>query len=173
MDESEQREQEIVKGMEQDRKTAEQFVLNYDNKRKTYDDRKQEWLNANNAPAGEKVGGKTNLPGSPTENAAIKVAQYDMEHPEYLWLRAVEIALKTFGERKRIFITVRREADRRAQSYHGKKSWVVFTQRRYSEEIAKRYIFDEGGWVSDRTIKKWWALILDRVVEIHLRLKKN
>ena len=171
MDEAEQREQEIVKGMEQDRKTAEKFVLNYDNERKTYDDRKQEWLNANNAPAGGKVGGKTNLPGSPTENAAIKVAQYDMEHPEYLWLRAVEIALKTFGERKRIFITVRREADRKAQSYHGKKSWVVFAQRRYSEEIAKRYIFDDGGWVSERTIIKWWQQVLERVVEIYLRIK--
>ena len=68
------------------------------------------------------------------KTAVILSAHY----PEYLWLRAVEIALKTFGERKRIFITVRREADRKAQSYHGKKSWVVFTQRRYSEEIASR-----------------------------------
>lgn len=171
MDEAEQREQEIVKGMEQDRKTAERFVLNYDNERKEYEDKKQEWLNANNALAGEKVGGKTNLPGSPTENAAIKVAQYDMEHPRYLWLRAVEIALKTFGERKRIFIVVRCEAEAKAQIYHGKKSWVVYTQRRFAEELAKRYINDGGNWVSERTIKKWWAQILQRVVEIHLRLK--
>lgn len=171
MDEAEQREQDIVRGMENDRKIAEGYILNYDNERKAYEVRKQEWLRANNAPAGDKVGSKSNLPGSPTENAAIKVAQYDMEHPEYLWLRAVEIALKTFGERKRIFITVRREADREAQSYHGKKSWVVYTQRRYSEEIAKRYINDGGNWVSDRTIRKWWALVLDRVVEIRLRLK--
>jgi hypothetical protein len=171
MEEAEQREQDIVRGMENDRKIAEGYILNYDNERKAYDVRKQVWLSANNALAGDKVGGKTNLPGSPTENTAIKFAQYDIEHPEYFWLRAVEIALKTFGERKRIFITVRREADREAQSYHGKKSWVVYTQRRYSEEIAKRYINDGGNWVSDRTIRKWWALVLDRVVEIRLRLK--
>ena len=171
MEEAEQREQDIVRGMENDRKIAEGYILNYDNERKAYEVRKQEWLSANNALAGDKVGGKTNLPGSPTENTAIKFAQYDIEHPEYFWLRAVEIALKTFGERKRIFITVRREAERNAQRYHGKKAWVVYTQRRYSEEIAKRYINDGGNWVSDRTIRKWWALVLDRVVEIRLRLK--
>lgn len=170
MEEAEQIEQDIVRGMENDRKIAEGYILNYDNERKAYDVRKQEWLRANNALAGDKVGGKTNLPGSPTENTAIKFAQYDIEQPEYFWLRAVEIALKTFGERKRIFIGVRREADRKAQSYHGKKSWVVFTQRRYSEEIAKRYI-NANGWLAERTVKAWWRQILDSIVEVHLRLK--
>ena len=171
MEETEQIEQDIVRGMDNDRKIAEGYILNYDNERKAYEVRKQEWLRANNAPAGDKAGSKSNLPGSPTENAAIKVAQYDMEHPEYLWLRAVEIALKTFGERKRIFIVVRCEAEAKAQIYHGKKSWVVYTQRRYSEEIAKRYIIDDGGWVSERTIIKWWQQVLERVVEIYLRIK--
>lgn len=171
MEEAEQIEQDIVKGMENDRKIAEGYILEYNDRLNYYNFLKQEWLDGLKVLAGENCGGgKSNLPGNPTEAIAIKKAQYDMEHPEYLWLRAVEIALKTFGERKRIFIVVRCEAEAKAQIYHGKKSWVVYTQRRYSEEIAKRYI-NANGWLGERTVKAWWRQILDCIVEVHLRLK--
>ena len=105
------------------------------------------------------------------EAKAIRAAQYDMERPEYLWLKAVDVALRTFGERKRIFITVRQEAARLEHGAGpGRRGWVVYTQRRYCEEIEKRFL-NVHGWMGERTIREWWGRVVDCVVEVHLRLK--
>ena len=124
----------------------------------------------------ENTGGRRGgLPGRPVETLAIRSAQYDMEATRYLWLKAVEIALRTFGERKRIFIDVRREAETRGnyrEGLPGRRAWVVYTQRRYNEEIQNRFI-NANGWMAERTVKAWWSQILDCIVEIHLRLKIN
>ena len=47
---------------------------------------------------------------------------------------------------------------------------MVYTQRRYAEEIEKRFI-NADGWLGERTVKAWWSQILDCIVEIHLRLE--
>lgn len=167
----ESNEQDIVDGMREDRKVAEGYILQYAALQKRYEREKAAWMEQSRPPADTNTGGgKGNLPGHPVESAAIKSAEYDAEHPEYLWLRAVGIALRTFGERKRIFIACRQEAEQQGRFWRGQKMWVLYTQRRYGEEISKRYI-NGNGWVSDRTIKAWWRQILDRIVEIHLRLK--
>ena len=167
---------DVVKSMDEDRKIAEGYVLEYEAMRKEYDTKKMEWLFNTQAakPIDENIGGgKSNLPGKPVEEAALKSAQYDMNHPEYLWLQAVSIALKTFGERKRIFIRVRREAEHKNNGgCVGRPGWVVYTQRRYYEEIQDRFL-NGGGWLAERTIKSWWKEILDVVVEVHLRIKNN
>lgn len=167
----ENNEQDIVKSMNEDRKLAEDFILNYEKHKKDYERKKRDWLEQGRPSVDTNVGGgKGNLPGHPVEDMAIKSADYDAERPRYLWLRAVGIALRTFGERKRIFIACRQEAEQQKKFWRGQRMWVLYAQRRYSEEISKRYI-NGNGWVSDRTIKAWWHQILDRVVEIHLRLK--
>ena len=167
----ENNEQQIVKGMSEDRKLAEDFILNYAKHKKDYECKKREWLEQGRPPVDINVGGgKGNLPGHPVEDMAIKSADYDIEHLRYLWLRAVEIALRTFGERKRIFISCRQEAERHNIGGRGRHGWVVYTQRRYAEEIEKRFI-NANGWLGERTIKAWWRQILDSIVEIHLRLK--
>lgn len=163
----------IVNGMYDDRKQAEHYILNYEIECDEYKQRKHDELFGSQWNP-EKVGGKGNLPGKPVEAEAVRSAQYDMEHTEYWWLKAVEIALRTFGERKRIFIKVRKEAESLGQGckpVKGRRGWVVYTQRRYSEEIQMRFINDDG-WMGERTVKAWWAQILDTIVEIYLRLEK-
>ena len=166
---------ELVKGMGDDRKQAEHYVLNYERELADYADRKREYLDSLASAAAENAsGGRGNLPGHPVEALAIRSAQYDMDHPAYLWLKSVEIALRTVGERKRIFINVRREAEAKGNyrdGHPGRRAWVVYTQRRYAEEIQNRFI-NANGWIGERTVKAWWAQILDCVVEIHLRIKK-
>jgi hypothetical protein len=162
----------LASDMQDDRKIAARFILNFEAEKKKYEVAKRDYFERPQRNT-EKVGGKGNLPGNPTQDAAIRSAQYDLDHPEYLWLKAVEIALKTFGERRRIFIAVRQEA---AQNGHynegrpGRRAWVVYTQRRYAEEISKRFL-KANGWMAERTVKSWWAQILDCIVEIHLRLR--
>ena len=166
-------EQDIVDRMRIDRKIAEVYILNYASLKKSYEKRKAEWMEKSRPPADTNIGGgKSNLPGHPVEAAAIKSVEYDSEQSDYLWLRAVGIALRTFGERKRIFIACRQEAERQNDGCRGRHGWVVYTQRRYSEEIERRFI-NVKGWISDRRIRDLWHQIIDCVVEIHLRLKAN
>jgi len=167
----ENNELDIVNSMNEDRKAAEGYILNYAVLKKEYELRKSEWLERSRPPVDTNTGGgKSNLPGHPVEDAAVKSVDYDAEHPEYLWLRAVGIALRTFGERKRIFISCRQEAERHNIGGRGRHGWVLYTQRRYSEEIENRFI-NANGWMGERTVKAWWRQILDNIVEIHLRLK--
>lgn len=162
---------DLVKGMDSDRKQAEHFILDYEAELRDYEAKKKEYLESQRME--EKVGGKSNLPGKPVEAKAIKSADYDYEHDDYWWLKAVDIALRTFGERKRIFINVRKEAAANG-NYNdgrpGRRAWVVYTQRRYAEEIQKRFI-NAHGWMGERTVREWWSQILNCIVEIHLRLK--
>ena len=164
----------VTKGMENDRKQAEHYLLNYEAECAVYENEKHDALYG--SPWVESVG-KSNLPGKPTETQAITSAQYDMDSTVYPWLKAVDMALRSFGERKRIFITVRKEAEalgREGKPMKGRRGWVVYTQRRYSEEIQRRFINDDG-WLGERTIKAWWRQVLDCVVMMYLRyeLEKN
>ena len=164
----------LVRGMDDDRKQAEQYLLNYAFELLEYERRKHDDLYGSPWDD-EKVGGKSNLPGKPTEAQAIKSADYDEQSPVYWWLKAVETAMRTFGERKHIFIAVRREAESQGnyrEGQPGRRAWVVYTQRRYAEEIQKRFI-NAHGWMGERTVRAWWAQILDVIVEIHLRIAKN
>ena len=159
----------LANDMQDDRKIAERFILNFEAEQKKHEVAKRDYFESQRHN-GEKVGGKGNMPGNPTQAAAIRSAQYDEENPSYLWLKAVEIALRTFGERKRIFISVRQEAAHHNIGGRGRHGWVVYTQRRYAEEIEKRFI-NANGWLGDRRIRDMWRQILDCVVEVHLRLQ--
>lgn len=174
MEEAEQIEQEIEKGTEDDRKTAEAYVLNYEAWNRTHEEFMNEAREDSvwGTPDAEVVGGKSNLPRNPVEKTGILLADYAMKSDHPLWLRAVELALKTFGERRRIFIKVRCEAEKanKDNGKVGRPGWVVYTQHRYREETQKRFLND-GTWVGESTLKLWWSDVLTRVVEIFLRLK--
>lgn len=164
----------LANDMQDDRKIAERFILNFEAEQKRYEVAKRDYFESQKRNI-ELVGGKGNMPGNPTQATAIRSAQYDIDNPSYLWLQAVAVALKTFGERRRIFISVRQEA---AQNGHynegkpGRRAWIAYAQRRYSEEIGKRFLGGTG-WMSERTMRAWWSQIIDRVVEIHLRISQK
>ena len=93
---------DIGADMKKDRQIAEEYLLNYARISKEYAAAKEDYLNS--TPAASAAGGKSNLPGAPTEAKALRGAMYDEANASYLWLRSVEVALKTLGERKNIFI---------------------------------------------------------------------
>lgn len=157
---------DVIKEMREDRKKAEHCILFYEKEKKQYEAEKEQFL----ADQKNESVGRKSMPASPTEAIAVISAQYDAEHEAYPWLKAVELALKTFGERKHIFVDVRREAERHCTG--GRKKWVLYTQRRYSEEIQKRFLNDIG-WLGERTVRSWWYQIVNSIVEFHLRLEKK
>lgn len=164
--------QQLFSDMKQDRKDAEYYLLHYVQELKAYEAAKKEAEEAH-APKGDNIGGKSNLPGKPTEVKALASITFDENYPAYLWLKAVEYVQRGLGERKNIFIDVRREAEKAGQPKgRGRRGWVVYTQMHYIKAIQERFLC-EGVYVSEVTVKRWWQEIISRVIEIYLRLTKK
>ena len=153
---------DIFNGVQEDKKTAEYYLLNFESELKKYHEAKDEFLNYK-AERDENTGGGRSGVGNPTEQAAMKSLQFDSTYPGFRWLKAVEIVQRGLGERKNIFIKVRREADRLHHIGKGRKGWTVYVQRRYAEEMEKRFIIPEV-WIHEKTLRSWWQEIIDRAV---------
>ena len=103
-------------------------------------------------------------------NYDIYQTQVDKNIKDDEWLQAIDLTLRTYGERKRIFIMVRQEAEGKKTNGRGRHAWTAYVQRRYAEEINKRFI-NARCLFAERTLKEWWRQIINRIIEMHLRLK--
>lgn len=166
-------EQNIWDALKHDREIAEMYLLRYPTMVKDYERNKCVLSGLSIRPVDENVGGgRSNIPGNPVEAAAILSADYD-DNDTYRWLKAVEIVERGLGERRRMLIEARRTVERSSgKSYQGRPAWVITTMMRYQSMIADRFI---GGarQYNERTIRKWWYEIVNRVVDIHLRLSEK
>ncbi len=156
---------DITESIASDKKLAEYYLLNYEVELQRYRDAKEEYMTYKPEQDDNVGGGKSNMTGNPTEQAVLRGMQFDSTYEGYKWLKAVEIVQRGLGERKNIFIRVRREAER--QNIHtigrGRKGWVLFVQRRYAEEIERRFIQAEV-YIGERTIQSWWYDLTNRTV---------
>lgn len=166
-------EQNIWDALKHDRELAEMYLLRYPTMVKDYERNKCVLSGLSIRPTDENVGGgRSNIPGHPAEAAAIRSVDYDC-NDMYRWLKAVEIVERGLGERRRMLIEARRTVERSGgKSYRGRPVWVTATTMRYQSMIADRFI---GGarQYNERTIREWWYEIVNRVVDIHLRLLKK
>ena len=166
-------EQEIWGALKHDRELAEMYLLRYPTMMKDYERNKSILSGLSIRPTDENVGGgRSNIPGHPAEAAAIQSVDYDC-NDMYRWLKAVEIVERGLGERRRMLIDARRTVERSGgKSYQGRPSWVIATMMRYQSMIADRFLGSARQY-NERTIRKWWYEIVNRVVDIHLRLSKK
>ena len=160
----------VIADMKRDRETARDYLLFYDTRLAEYNRRKEEELASQPRPENTPGGGNNGV-GNPTESQALRIVRYDESHPEYYWLKAVEILQRSLGERKNIFIKVRREAEVKKVSGVGRPAWVVYTQMHYMMELEERFLNDYVS-ISEKRIKAMWRELVDKTVEIYLRLKK-
>ena len=166
-------EQEIWGALKHDRELAEMYLLRYPTMMKDYERNKSVLSGLSIRPTDENVGGgRSNIPGHPAEAAAIRSVDYDC-NDMYRWLKAVEIVERGLGERKRMLIEARRTVERSSgKSYRGRPAWITATTMRYQSMIADRFIGGEKQF-QERTVKEWWHEIVNRVVDIHLRLSQK
>lgn len=153
-----------------DRKMAEHFLLHYEKELANYNNAKDEYMNYREE-RDENIGGGRSGIGKPTEEKALKEMAFDRQYEGYRWLKAVEIVQRGLGERKNIFIRVRREAERNNLYVigRGRKGWVVYVQRRYAEELGRRFIIPEI-WVNEKTIRIWWQDIINQTVFVESKI---
>ena len=166
-------EQKIWGALKHDRELAEMYLLRYPTMVKDYERNKCVLSGLSIRPVDENVGGgRSNIPGHPAEAAAIRSVVYD-SNDMYRWLKAVEIVERGLGERRRMLIEARRTVDRSGgKSYQGRPAWITATTMRYQSMLADRFIGGEKQY-RERTIRGWWYEIVNRVVDIHLRLSKK
>ena len=180
----------IIRKIVSDRRTAERYLLHYPELLKDYEESRRVVVEGEPVvdagkppviapfPDPEKGreenagGGRSNLPGNPTEARALKAATYDEKQDAYTWLKAVEIVQRSLGERKNIFVEIRRSAETQSLGTRGqgRPGWVVYCQMQYQAAIAERFL-DGGRYVSEKTIRTWWGQLVDRVADVHARLQ--
>lgn len=162
---------DITESIASDKKLAEYYLLNYEVELQRYREAKEEYMTYKPEQDDNVGGGKGNMTGNPTEQAALRGMQFDSRYEGYKWLKAVEIVQRGLGERKNIFIRVRREAER--QNIYtigrGRKGWVLFVQRRYAEEMEKRFIVPEV-YINKNTLVTWWKDIISNVNDVKNKL---
>lgn len=148
-----------------DKEKAEYYLLRYEIEMRKYEDALHEYINYSELHDDNVGGGKSNLTSAPTERQALKKIEFDRQYKAYRWLKAVEIVQRGLGERKNIFIRVRREAERNNlyATGRGRKGWVVFVQHQYAAEIEQRFILPEV-WVGEKTIRMWWNDIVTHTI---------
>ena len=166
-------EQNIWDALKHDRELAEMYLLRYPTMVKDYERNKCVLSGLSIRPVDENVGGgRSNIPGHPAEAAAIRSVVYD-SNDMYRWLRAVEVVERGLGEWRRMLIDARRTVDRSGgKSYQGRPAWITATTMRYQSMLADRFIGGEKQY-RERTIRGWWYEIVNRVVDIHLRLSEK
>lgn len=160
----------LSESMDNDRKQARWYILNYEEARRNYEQSKAEALSPQN-PANQNAGGHGGSVSSPTELKALRSITYDREHKEYFWLKAVEILQRTLSPQRVLFLKVRRQAELNRGTTAGRPAWIAYTQTHYMCEPEKTFIQGEAQ-ISERRIKAMWADMVNKAVEIYLRIKK-
>ena len=149
--------------LDEKRHEAALYILHYAEYLKAYREKKAEHM----AKKKDGGGAHSSEPGKPTETEAIASAIYDESHEEYYWLKSVEIVRRGLSERKRLFVDIRANAEK-AKGHifpSGRKTWVPYVQKKYSEILEKRFS-EKGRWLSYNVLNKWWQEIVNRVVMI-------
>lgn len=180
----------IIRKIESDRRTAERYLLHYHQLLKEYEENRRiavdgepvvdtgqppvmvQFLDPEKGREENVGGGRGNLPGNPTEAKAMRAVAFDEKRDEYNWLKAVEIVQKSLGERKNIFIEIRRKAEEIGMESRGqgRPGWVVYCQMQYQVAMEDRFL--EGAkYVGERTIKEWWRQLVGKVADVYARIK--
>lgn len=157
----------IMMQMQKEKKTAEHYLLCYEQEMKEYAQALAENI-ADGFSNGNAGGGRGNLPGHPVEAQAIANMRFNEKYEPYLWLKAVEMVMGRLSKQKMVFLQLRQEAYRKHACYRGKEAWVAYVQQRYSEVYSEKRM--RAAYLSERTIHSWWGGIVQFVVDVHCRL---
>lgn len=160
MDDARQR---IKRGMRRDDLTAQDWLLNYAS-------RKQEYYKAEAYISGQSGKGRRGRGkgGSPVEYQFIHVA--DVEQAEQ-WLLAVESLVDYLPPNRRLFVELWRKChelnNQRLANHEKKMEWVVWVQRKYAEEMARRTKKDESCyWLTEATLYLWRHKVINELVRV-------
>lgn len=158
----------VVRQIQEDKKTAEHYLLCYEKEMQQYARAMVESMHGRQ-PDGNVGGGRGNLPGNPVEAQAFAKIRFNEKYEPYLWLKSVEIVMKRLGKEKKLFLRLRREAYHKHLCYKGKEAWVVYVQQKFMDAYPAKG--SRAAYPSERTASAWWNGIIKFVVDVYYRLQ--
>lgn len=158
-------EKEIIEALKADESIAESWVLHYQKRKNEYYE--AERYIREDIPSPSNLGHGSGI-ASPTEMKFIKLS--DLDEAES-WLLVVELMERLLSPKQVLFLELRRRAATRSETLQsigkGKINWVVFVQKKFAEQMAKKYKRPENEfWLSEQTLYTWWK----RIVTVTLRI---
>lgn len=146
---------------ERQNKTAARWLLEYDERKQQYEQAVAEFAAlgatvSDGMPHGSSV-------GNPTASKAVKLAELNEQKA---WLEAVESAQQVFGDKKQVFVELRRRAEKIDHGEVGRPGWCDYVQMRYADWHERQY--GKSYLPSRQVMYDWWGQIVDVTVRIAL-----
>lgn len=140
-----------------DKKVVAGWLLHYHERKRRYEQRRQEILNSSPPTIPDSPVRGTTI-GDNTGNRGAKLG--DMKSA-FDWLALVEEVEAGLPPKMRLFLRLRREARYAKTNLRGRPGWVTYVQENYAREMAKANKKRPSDyWVESRTLFAWW----DRIV---------
>jgi hypothetical protein len=154
----------ILEEIKLDNREAAEWLLYYPFRRRQFYKDKQDAICA--AVTLPEVLARTG-PGNPTAIRALRLSSL-VKYEQ--WLEVIELVEDLLDEKKQVFLKFRREAAYITKCVKGKPAWVIYVQRHYADEMAKRNNQEpEQYWLSEPTMKAWWAQIIELTARVALK----
>lgn len=153
----------IYQALDNDYKIAEEWLLNYEARKKQYYSDLGYIRDENSRP---EVFIRTG-PGNIVMQKVVSMAE--LERTEN-WLISTELVESTLGPKNQIFLAVRRDAKRMNQMVNGREVWRTYVQRQYAEKMAQEYKTPvEKFWLSDRAVMYRWKAIVNLTLYVAIK----
>lgn len=155
-----------IEDLKKDNRTAAEWLLFYEFRKAAYQEDYIEALNGRKAI--ENIGGGKSGVGNPTLTKTVMIS--DIIYAEK-WIKTIDDVHRMLGEKKLIFLKVRREAVNMTSKHkeRGRPAWVPYVQRRCTEELMNRYGLHQESCPSERILTEWWRKIIDLTVRVAMK----
>jgi hypothetical protein len=148
---------DIKEQIKKENRVAANWLIHYRQRKRDHDEHRQEILISKKEYDENVGGGRSSIPGRPTESMACKLDEHDTSNAAR-WLLAVENVKIIIGPKKRQLLELRQECRFYISPDGGRPSWIAPVQMRFGEMT---------GWCpAERTIQDMWKDIISIMVRV-------
>lgn len=149
--------EEVKRQIKVENRTVANWIIHYRERKRKYEERKQEIIAGKREDDENVGGGRSSLPGKPVENITCKIDEH--EHSDTaVWLQTVEDVKAIVGPKKKQLIEFRQECKFYISPDGGRPGWIAPVQQRFGEIT---------GWVpSEQVLKNYWNDIVTMTARV-------
>ena len=153
-------------------KKAADWLLNYQSKRAAYIEAVQGMQEFDVIGATEYTG----MPGgsgvsNPAERMGLTLVDYTLQAPELElqrnWILTIEDVERVFGEKKLVFLELRRRAANLEFNTVGRPAWTGYVQVKYADWFYRKY--GKASVPGKQTMLEWWNDMVDLTARVAIR----
>lgn len=161
--------EKILQELKNDYKTAEEWLLFYNEREAQYEADSRYILDE--SPAFKNTGKSTVYSNSYTEYKVVQLESLDNSEK---WLTTIKLVESMLSPQKQIFLEMRRRAAQKNKTLLANKkrrtNWILFVQQHYFATMTKKSAKNrEKYWLSEKTIENWWQEIVNATRIIALK----